>query len=173
MRIVTMMLLVLSCAAYVAAQQPASPARAQELAAAFSKHKDVEKYGVRKYKDVRSEPAIKQNVSDYSGVYQVPDLGFVINIQVGTDGRVQANGSENSRTFKLTNAGIDHALLTGTKVYQDGSTEQFQGVFLKRTDRDSPTSAGLTMFGLGVMLTNPVELNGITYDKLFYRRGEN
>ena len=170
MRIFTIMVLVVTCAAYTVAQQPSSEAKAQELAVAFSKHKDVEKYGVRKYKDVSSEPAIKQNVADYSGVYQVPDLGFVINIKVGTDGGVQVNGSENSRTFKLDNAKVDHALLTGTKVYQDGSTERFQGVFLRRTDRDSPTSAGHIVFGLGVMLSNPVELNGNTYDKLFYQR---
>jgi hypothetical protein len=174
MRTFAMMALVISCGAYVASQQLSSQMRARELAASFSKHKDVEKYGIRKYKDVRSEPLLKQNTRDYSGSYEVKDLGFVIKIEVGSDGQVQASGYENrqqlSRTFKLENARIDGALLSGTKVYQDGTAEKLEGVFLTRTDRETPTSAGVTVSGLGVVLTTPFEINGQTYDKLFYSR---
>ena len=38
-----------------------------------------------------------------------------------------------------------------------------------RTDRNSPTDPGVTIFGLGVVLTTPFEVNGLTYDKLFYQ----
>ena len=63
----------------------------------------------------------------------------------------------------------DGALLTATKVYSDGAREKFEGSFLNRTDRNSPTDPGVTIFGLGVVLTTPFEVNGLTYDKLFYQ----
>ena len=173
MRTFVVIVLSLACAASVFSQQLTSQTKAREIAAAFTKNKHVvkEKFGVRmeKYKDVRSEPAVKSNVSEYSGVYEVPDLGYVITVQVGSDGRIQASGSENSRTFRLESARIDGALLTATKVYSDGAKERFEGSFLNRTDRNSPTDPGVTIFGLGVLLTTPFEINGLTYDKLFYQ----
>jgi hypothetical protein len=169
MRTFVAIVLLMACGVSAIAQQTS---RAQELATAFNKHKQVtkEKHGVRmeKYKDVRSEPAVKQNIADYSGAYEVSDLGYVINIQAGRDGSVQAFGNDKGRTFRLENARIDGALLTASKVYQDGSTEKFEGVFLNRTDRNSPTDPGVTIFGLGVVLNTPVEAYGNTYEKLFY-----
>jgi hypothetical protein len=174
MRTCIVIALFVACAVSAFSQQLSSQARAQAVAEAFSKNKHVvkEKFGVRveKYKDVKSEPLVKQNIGDYSGAYQEPSLGFVISVQVGSDGRVQANGNENGRVFKLENAKIEGAVLTASKVYKDGTTEKFEGVFLKRTDRNRPTDPGVTIFGLGVMLNAPVELNGNTYDKLFYQR---
>ena len=155
------------------AQQPSQ--KAQAIAATFKKHKNVvkEKHGVRmeKYKDVRAEPVVKQNASDYTGAYEVGDLGFVINIQVSDDGRIQAIGYEQgrSRAFKLENAKIEGALLTASKVYEDGTTETFEGVFLNRTERNSQTAGAVTTFGLGVTLNTPVEVNGITYQRMFYQ----
>jgi hypothetical protein len=172
MRTFVVIVLLIASGVVAVSQQLSGQARARELATAFNKNKHVvkEKHGVRreKYKDVRSEPAIKQNIGEYSGVYEVTDLGYVINVQVGSDGRVQASGSEKGRTFTLENARIDEALLTGSKVYQDGATEKFEGVFLNRTDRNSPTDPGVTIFGLGVVLNTPFETNGLTYEKLFY-----
>jgi len=173
MRTFVVIVLSVACAASIVSQQLSSQTKAREIAAAFTKNKHAvkEKFGVRveKYKDVRSEPAVKSNLSEYSGVYEVHDLGYVISVQVGNDGRIQANGSENSRTFTLENAKIDGALLTATKVYSDGARERFEGSFLNRTDRNSPTDPGVTIFGLGVVLTTPFEVNGLTYDKLFYQ----
>ena len=165
-------LLIGSCVSAVA--QQSSHTKAQAIAATFSKHKNVvkEKHGLRmeKYKDVRAEPVVKQ-ASDYSGIYEVVDLGFLINIQVSNDGRILANGYEQgrSRAFKLENAKIEGALLTASKVYQDGTTERFEGVFLNRTVRNSPTAPAVTTFGLGVTLNTPVEVNGLTYERMFYQ----
>ncbi len=170
----TFIVIVLSvvCAGSVFSQQLSSQTKAREIAAAFTKNKHIvkEKYGVRmeKYKDVRSEPAVKSNIRDYSGVYEVPDLGYVISVQA-VDGRVQASGTEKSRAFTFENAKIEGALLTASKVYSDGAREKFEGVFLNRTDRNSPTDPGVSIFGLGVILTTPFEINGLTYDKLFYQ----
>ena len=173
MRTFVVIVLSIACVASVVAQQLSSQTKAREIAAAFTKNKHAvkEKYGVRmeKYKDVRSEPAVKSNISDYSGVYEVQDLGYLINVQIASDGRIEASGSENSRAFKLENAKIDGSLLTATKVYSDGAREKFEGSFLNRTDRNSPTDPGVTIFGLGVVLTTPFEVNGLTYDKLFYQ----
>jgi hypothetical protein len=176
MRILVVIALFVVCAVNVVSQQPSSETKTQAIAAAFNKHKNrvKEKYGVRteKYKDVRSELLVKPNIGDHAGAYEAADLGHVINIQIGSDGRVQASGYEKvpqSRTFKLENVRIEGALLTASKVYQDGTAEPFEGVFLKRTDRNSPTDAGVTTFGLGVVLRTPVEHNGLTHEKLFYR----
>ena len=155
------------------AQKTAVQNRTQEIAAAFNKHKSLvkEKYGVRleKYKDVRSEPVAKQNISEYSGRYEVSELGYRIDIQVGSDGIVHASMYERGQQFNLENAKIEGALLTANKVSENGTREKFEAVFLTRTDRNSPTDKGVTTFGLGVLLTTPVEIDGLTYEKFFYQ----
>jgi hypothetical protein len=180
MRSLVVIALLVVVSVNLASQQLPSQTRAQEIAASFNKYKNAvkEKYGVRreKYKDVRSEPVVKQNSKDYSGVYEVSYLGCVINLQIGSDGRIQANGYETmgesnlqSRSFRLENASIAGALLTASKVYDDGAAEKFEGVFMTRTERNSPTDTGVSLFGLGVLLGKPFEHGGITYDKLFYQ----
>jgi len=143
-------------------QESYAQKRTQEIVASFNKQKYVvkEKYGVRKekYKKVVNEPVTKQNIRDYSAVYEVSDRGYLINIQVGSDGNVKAIGSEpanggtrQARSFRLEGAKIVGALLTGTKVYDDGPTEKFEGVFINRTEFNSPTDSGVSAFGLGVV----------------------
>lgn len=164
--------LLIGCCIGAVSQQPTEQ-KAQAIAATFNKHKVgvKEKHGVRttKFKDVRTVTVVRQNVQDYTGVYEVPGLGYQISVQVGSDGRVRANGNENSRAFSLENAQIQGALLTATKVYQGGTREAFEGVFMNRTERSSPTDAGTTVFGLGVVLNSPVQLNGLTYQRMFYQ----
>jgi hypothetical protein len=157
-------------------QQSASSSRAQEIASAFTKHKQMvgEKRGVRKekYKDVRSEPLVRPDITEYAGVYQVPGSEDVIELRIGNDGGIQARGHDSnqpSRTFVLENAAIDGAVLTAAKVYRDGAREPFEGVFLTRVDRESPKDPGVTTYGLGVVLATPREFAGNTYDKLFYQ----
>jgi len=155
-------------------QQQSSETRTREIAISFNKvkHAVKEKNGVRieKYKEVKTESVVKPNKSDYSGIYEVSDVPYVITIQVTNDGRVQAGGTEQGRPFKLDNASIEGALLSATKIYNDGTAEKFEGVFMTRTVRDNPTDSGVTTFGLGVVLHTAVELNGVTYEKLFYQR---
>ena len=174
MRTLALVTLLVACPA-IAAPQSSRQSRAQQVAAAFSKQKHVvkEKHGVRieKYKDVRSEPVLKQDITAYSGVY-VADLGDLIDLKIGSDGRIQATGhdsEQSSRAFVLENARIDGAVLIATKRYRDGASEPFEGVFMTRTERNAPTDTGITMFGLGVVLATPREFGGNTYDKLFYQ----
>lgn len=160
-------------------QQSEVQRRTQEIVASFNKQKYAmkEKNGVRKekYKRVVSEPVVKEHIRDYSGVYEVYDLGFVINIQIGSDGTVKAFGSEpangstaQSRSFRLEGANITGAMLTGTKVYADGASGKFEGVFINRTAFESPTDNGVTAFGLGVV-GNKVDVAGVNLENLFYQ----
>ena len=140
-------------------QESDTQKRTQEIVASFNKQKHAvkEKHNVRveKYKRVESEPVIRQSPRDYSGVYEVPGQGFVIDIQVGSDGKVNAVGSEpgngNTRRFRLEDANITGAMLTGTKVYEDGTKGKFEGVFIRRTSFESPVDKGSSALGLGVV----------------------
>ena len=157
MRSTAIAFLMISCFAIPLASQ----STAQEIAAAFTKHKEVvkEKRGVRteKYKDVRSEPTIRQDLKDYAGVYEVDGLEYVIVVDVTDDGRVRATSNDR----ELENARIEGGVLRA---------KGFEAAFLTRTDRDSPNDPGTVSYGLGVLLDTPVEFEGNTFDKLFYQR---
>jgi len=163
-------------ASNVAGVQSDARQRARELADSFSKskHEVKEKRGVRveKFKEVRSEPAFKQNAADYSGEYEA-DSEYPLSIRVASGGVVEASGYELSprgpRRFTLRGAKVAGALLTATKVYDDGSTEKFEAVFINRTERDRPDAAGSTEFGLGVVYDPPKVEEDFTMGRLFYR----
>lgn len=152
-------------------------ARARELAAAFSKskHSIKEKHGVsvEKFKEVRSEPAPKPDASLYSGEYEA-EQGCTFSLKVYAGGRAEGAGSEYggdlacTRKFTLRNARVGGALLKGTKLYDDGSSEAFEGVFINRTARDSPADPGTTAFGLGVLYDPPKGVGGLGMGRLFY-----
>ena len=160
------------------AQQLNPQQRAQGIAASFNKtkHKIKEKRGFREesFTEVRNQPVVRQDVRDYSGTYVAIGLGCAINIEVNSNGRVVGNGSEPGaekiRKFTLKDAKIEGALLLGTKVYEDGTLEKFEGAFINRTQRNSPTDNGVATFGLGVLYDPPKVENdyGFTLTKLFY-----
>lgn len=183
MRALFIILLIISFSfvpATAPAQQSNAQKRAGEIAASFNKLKDKLKgkpgsKQERYYRRIESQPAVKQDVKTYSGVYEMPGLDFTIALQVGNDGKATAGGFESAtgsrirqaRRFKLENAQIENSLLTGTKVYEDGTTEKFEGVFMNRTTFTSPTDTGETVFGLGVVGVS-VDFAGIVFEKLFY-----
>lgn len=155
--------------------------RTSAIVASFNKSKHVvkERHGVRleKYKEVRSEPAILKNLRDYSGSYEAEGLGLSLDLRVDSNGNIAGNGYESVdddrtvfRGFTLRNARIDGALLTGTKVYERGGTEAFEGVFINMTSFDSPTDRGFTSFGLGVVGHSVILAGGVGIDRVFYRR---
>lgn len=152
--------------------------RARELADSFSKskHEVKEKRGVRveKFKEVRSEPAPRANAADYSGAYEATiGIDYTLSLTVAADGSVTGGGDEpgpaGTRAFTLAGGRVQGALITGTKAYADGSTEKFEGVFINRTERNSPSDAGFTEFGLGVLFDPPKEYDGLQLQRLFYR----
>ena len=171
----TLPIVVCLLVAPVVAAFPQSTAysRSDEIASSFTKHKSVSrvKRGVmrEKYKDVQTEPIVRQDITDYSGRYEVSDWGWWIDIHVDSHGRIQASGYEAGQEFELENPTLEGALLTATKVYRDGARARFEGVFMNRTERVSPSDAGVTTFGLGVLLEKPVDVPGMTIDRVFYR----
>jgi hypothetical protein len=168
-------------AGIASAQQPdvgRNDLRAQAIVASFNKSKHVvkEKRGVRKekYLEVRSAPALKANPADYSGAYEAADARFSLKLRVDASGKVEGTGYDPlnddaavSRSFTLRNGRISGALVTATKVYGDGSSERFEGVFINKTVFESPTDKGVTTFGLGVV-GKQFQIDGSTIDKLFY-----
>ena len=156
--------------------------RTQAIAASFSKEKHVvkEKRGVRleKYKRVVSEPVVKANPQDYSGRYEVPDMGLAVQLRVDRNGTVEGTGYEPTgpdlsvrRSFTLRNGKIDGALLTATQVFANGTQDRFEGVFMNRTSFESPTDKGVTLFGLGVV-GKMITVAGNTNNKFFYELKE-
>ena len=159
-----------------AARQSDAQQRARELAATFnkSKHAVKEKRGIRveKFLESRAEPASMRDVKNYSGTYTT-DPGCDLSIEVTSDGVVEASGceptEEGTRNFKLRGARVSGALLTGTKVYEDGSTEKFEGVFINRTWRTQLNAASITTFGLGVVYDPPKDGPGYVMSRRFYQ----
>jgi hypothetical protein len=153
-------------------------ARSRAIAASFSKFKSLsrEKHGIKKekYLKVESQPVVKANREDYSGTYAIPDLGLALHLRADHTGNVEGDGYEPlgsdpavRRAFTLKDGKIDGALLTATKSYTDGDTEQFEAVFMNRTSFESPTDTGFTRFGLGA-LGRSIQVSGLTIDKFFY-----
>src|SRR5215216_6239608 len=75
-----------------------SQKRTEEILATFTKtkHKVKAKSGIKveRYKEMRSEPVIKRDVREYSGEYEVSGLGYTVNIRIGADGVIRADGYE-------------------------------------------------------------------------------
>jgi hypothetical protein len=153
--------------------------RTRAIAASFNKSKHVvkEKRGVRleKYKEVRSEPVVKANPQEYSGTYEVPDMGFAIQLRVDPNGNAEGTGYEPAgpdlsvrRSFTIRNGKIEGALLTATQVYANGTQNRLEGVFLKRTSFDSPSDKGTTVFGLGV-IGKEIDIAEVTINRFFYQ----
>jgi len=166
------------------AQESDVQTRTRDILASLNKRKHlaVEKHGIRKerYKEIRSKPVVKQDLKDYSGLYEVHDSSRVINLQVKNDGRVEATGHEpgngdtqRGRKFTFRDAKIEGALLTAIKVFGDGSTEKFEGVFINLTDVEGVSPSQIehssTTFGLGVVGVRVQVAGGGSTDKLFYR----
>jgi hypothetical protein len=172
------LLLGLCAVASDAAGQSNAGQRAAELAARFSKskHEVKEKRGVRveKFKEVRSEPAVRPSAADYSGEYVATvEADYTLSLKVSADGSVEGSGYEpapgGAGAFTLRGARVSGALLTGTKVYADGSTEKLEGVFINRTERNSVSDPGTTEFGLGVLFDPPKVAEGLHMERLFFR----
>ncbi len=170
---------------HVCAQKIDAQQRTEEIVSSLNKsrYQLKEKRGVRKekYRSVRSEPTTKKNIADYSGQYEVPGLDYNLEIKVTNGGNVEATGFEpkngdaqKGRKFTFRNAKIEGALLTATKVYDDGSKEKFEGVFIEQTDIEGVSPQQIERqsktFGLAVADVQVKTTSGVNLDKLFYHR---
>lgn len=169
----------------VFAQKTDAQQRTEEIVSSLNKTKYQfsERRGVKKekYKSIRSEPVIKKNIADYSGQYEVPGFGYNLEIRVANDGSVETTGYEpetgdgrQSRRFIFKNAKIEGALLTATKVYDDGSTKAFEGVFIEQTNIEGVSPQQIERqsktFGLAAAAVQVKTASGVNLDRLFYHR---
>ena len=75
-----------------------SAQKGQELATALdkTKHKKKEKknISIELYIDIKNEPAVKPNPSEYSGVYQAEDGAYRLELRVAADGAAEGSGHD-------------------------------------------------------------------------------
>ena len=133
--------------------------RARELAAALdkTKYKKKEKpmVTVEFYIDIKNE-AVVRDAASYAGNYASEDSEYNLSLQVN-GGTVSGTGrdwrNENRLSFTLKDAFISGALLTGTKVYDNGEQQKFEAVFVNRTVSNGKNANEITSqdtkFGLG------------------------
>lgn len=140
-----------------------SQQKAQNLLETLSKSKYKKKekgnFSFEKYIDIKSEAAVKNNVRDYAGSYVSPDANYRLDLKVSANGAIEGSGfdwnfnSEQKQNFTLQNARIDGALLTATKVFDGGKTEQFEAVFSNQTRIEGKNPNQIesreTKYGLG------------------------
>lgn len=157
--IIAIFLTGLSCQIYA---QNAAP-QAQVLAAALdkTKYKKKEKKDIKIeiYINIKNQPVIKSNQAEYSGVYASD--GYTLELKIAADGSAEGSGYDAANwtanspklVFTLKDARVAGGVLTATKVFDSGSTERLEAVFVNRTV-SSGTNAGnieesKTTFGLG------------------------
>jgi hypothetical protein len=97
-------------------------------------------------------------VVEYSGLYEADGYGLDLHVERGgavTGGGYDTIDFDSSRRldFTLKDARIDGALLTAVKIYENGETRRFEGVFANRTvttgKNPNEITGRETSFGLG------------------------
>jgi hypothetical protein len=112
------------------------------------------------------EPVVGREVT---GTYEVDGLELTLRL-AGNGG----SGVDRRGAFTLRDVRRDGALFTATKVYANGRTAPFEGVFMDLVTRAGTTPEDATttrMSGLGVVLDEPLAIEGaVLLDKVFYER---
>ena len=142
-------------------------AKTDELITALGKtkykKKDKKNISIEVYIDVKSEAVVKSNVRDFSGVYE-SGSDYRLELRVSSSDQIEGNGydteynSFGKRNYTLRDARIEGALLTATKVFENGETVKFEAVFNNRTVTQGKNPNAVenreTKFGLGFIQTN-------------------
>lgn len=147
----------LSDAVYAQNAQARTDALIAALAKTKYKKKEKKNISIEIYIEIKSEAVVKSNPSEYSGVYQ--SEGYRLDLRVAADGNATGGGydhvGDNSikQNFTLRDARVEGALLTATKIYEDGRTEAFEAVFNNRTVTTGKNPNQIenreTLYGLG------------------------
>lgn len=135
--------------------------RTRELVASLDKTKYKKKtkrdITVEVYVDIKNEAAVRADPSEYSGTYESD--GYRLTLSAGKDGVVSGNGYDTlgadakHTNYTLRDARIDGALLTATKVYENGESVPLEAVFVNRTAKAGTNpemiTTNVTEFGIG------------------------
>ena len=142
-----------------------SAQRTRDLVASLdkTKYKKKEKanISIEVFVDIKNEAVTKNDRSEYSGTYETD--GYKLDLRVATDGSTTGSGfdsfanGDKPANFTLKNAKIEGALLTATKVYDNGKEQPLEAVFVNRNARAGSNpkvvSVDVTQFGLGFIQT--------------------
>ena len=115
-----------------------------------------------KIKEKRFEPVVKQDINDYAGKYVGIDDTYIIEIEVGADGKLAITSLEADRKATLTGIELNGSRITARKVYEDGSTASFEGLFADRV-LNGDKAFGIVVEGMNL------QLQGLMLTKIFYR----
>jgi len=149
--------------------------QAHQLAAALdkTKYKKKEKrnISIEIYIDIKNEPVVR-SAAEYSGFYQSDGDDYALQINVSASGAATGSGHDTinigegqKASFTLKDARVDGAVLTGTKVFDNGTSEKFEAVFVNRTvsagQNPNSISTHDTSYGLGFIQTNGTWTNRV------------
>jgi len=115
-----------------------------------------------KHKEKRFEAVVRAEARDYAGRYVGIDDSYVLEVGTEADGRLKITSHEGARRAELRDLRLDGARLTATKVYEDGSTAKFEGLFADRV-LNGERRFGVVVSGLDI------RLDGLTINRTFYR----
>lgn len=115
-----------------------------------------------KVKEKRFEPVVKSEARDYAGRYVGIDDSYVLEVGTHEDGTLKITSVEGARRARLTELKLDGARVTAKKVYEDGTTAEFEGLFCERI-LNGERAFGVLVSGLDI------RLDGLTINRTFYR----
>jgi hypothetical protein len=114
-----------------------------------------------KKKEKRFEPVVKEDARGYAGRYVSFADSYWVEVRADGAGRLTATLFEEGREVALRDLRLDGARLAATKVYDDGRTVPFAGLFANRVLN------GHTAFG--IMVDSPVKVaENLTVERAFY-----
>lgn len=120
-----------------------------------------QKFKSKPRKEKRFEPVEKANIADYAGRY-IGLEDYYLEVKRDVDGQLSIVSYEGGRRAMLQNISLSGARVTATRVYQDGTTKEFEATFVNRILN------GDSRFGM--MVENvEVKFEGLTFNRIFYR----
>lgn len=115
-----------------------------------------------KQKEKRFEPVVREDARGYAGRYVGVEDSHWLDVRADAEGRLTATVYEEGRAVPLRDLRLDGARLAATKVYEDGRSAAFSGLFANRVLN------GVSAFG--ILVEGPVKAaDGVTIERLFYR----
>jgi hypothetical protein len=120
------------------------------------KQKEKKNISIEVYVSIKNEAVIR-DAYDYGGNYASEEGDYSLTLHVERGGAASGNGRDliNDRrmSFTLKDASISGALLSGTKVYENGEQQKFEAVFVNRTvatgKNENEITSRDTKFGMG------------------------